>query len=186
MRQRADLFLVSGLVLFLELAFIRWFPAHVLFLSFFTNTVLLACFLGISVGCLAARSRWNLVALSPLLLVFALSAAQLVEWERQRTGSIVDVGHQASAQLVYFGVEYQSTDPSKFVIPIEAVSGLLFVLIALAMAGPGQQLGRSLAQVPSRIEAYTINIVGSLFGILAFTACSIWQLGPVWWFGATL
>jgi SAM-dependent methyltransferase len=186
MRQRTDLFFVSGLVLFLELACIRWFPAHVLFLSFFTNTVLLACFLGISVGCLIARSRWNLVAASPLLLVLALGTAQSIEWERQRSGSIVDVGHQASAQLVYFGVEYQSSDPSKFVIPIEAVSGLLFVLIALAMAGPGQQLGRSLAQVTNRVEAYTVNIAGSLAGILAFTACSIWQLGPAWWFGATL
>ena len=36
MRVRVDLFLVSILVLFLELACIRWFPAHVLFLSFFT------------------------------------------------------------------------------------------------------------------------------------------------------
>ena len=53
MRPRFDLFLVSILILFLELACIRWFPAHVLFLSFFTNTVLLACFLGMSVGCLA-------------------------------------------------------------------------------------------------------------------------------------
>ena len=47
-------FLISLLILFLELACIRWFPAHVLYLTFFTNTVLLACFLGMSVGCLAA------------------------------------------------------------------------------------------------------------------------------------
>ena len=55
MRDRIDLFLASVLVLFLELACIRWFPAHVLFLSFFTNVMLLAAFLGISVGCLAAE-----------------------------------------------------------------------------------------------------------------------------------
>jgi hypothetical protein len=41
MRNRIDLFIVSGFVLFLELASIRWFPAQVLFLTFFTNTVLL-------------------------------------------------------------------------------------------------------------------------------------------------
>ena len=52
MRTRVDLFVVSFLVLFLEVAAIRWFPAHVLFLTFFTNTVLLACFLGMSIGCL--------------------------------------------------------------------------------------------------------------------------------------
>ena len=59
MRTRIDLFVASVLVLFLELACIRWFPAHVLFLTFFTNVMLLASFLGISVGCLAARRRQN-------------------------------------------------------------------------------------------------------------------------------
>ena len=186
MRDRADLFLVSVLVLFLELACIRWFPAHVLFLSFFTNTVLLACFLGMSIGCLAAGRRSNYLALTPVLLVVALGVANWVEWERQRSGSIVDVGNQASAQLVFFGVEYQSTDPSRFVIPIEAIAGLMFILIALAMTGPGQQLGRSLARIPNRVEAYTVNIAGSIAGILLFTACSEWQLGPAWWFGAVM
>jgi len=49
-----ELFLISLVILFLELACIRWFPAHVLYLTFFTNVVLLASFLGMSVGCLAA------------------------------------------------------------------------------------------------------------------------------------
>src|SRR5437899_2556443 len=69
-----ELFLISLLVLFLELACIRWLPAHVLFLTFFTNTVLLACFLGMSVGCLAAGRDWNLVLWTPVLLALALAA----------------------------------------------------------------------------------------------------------------
>jgi spermidine synthase len=186
MRHRIDLFLVSILVLFLELACIRWFPAHVLFLSFFTNTVLLASFLGMSVGCLAAARPQNYLRWTPLLLVLAFGVAHWVEWERVRTGSIVDVGNQLSAQLVFFGVEYQSTDPARFVIPIEAVSGLLFVMIALAMTGPGQQLGRCLSRLSNRVEAYTVNIAGSIAGILLFTAGSRWQLGPAWWFGGVM
>ena len=63
MRDRIDLFIASVLVLFLELACIRWFPAHVLFLTFFTNVMLLASFLGISVGCLAAGRRQELPGL---------------------------------------------------------------------------------------------------------------------------
>ena len=62
MRHRADLFVASVLVLFLELACIRWFPAHVLFLTFFTNVMLLASFLGISVGCLAAGMSADTIA----------------------------------------------------------------------------------------------------------------------------
>ena len=186
MRQRIDLFVASVLVLFLELACIRWFPAHVLFLTFFTNVMLLASFLGISVGCLAAGRRPNYLVWTPFLLLFALGVSHLIEWERQRTGSAVQVGSAVSPQLVFFGVENQVRDPSQFVIPIEVVSGVLFVLVALTLVGPGQQLGRSLARVSNRIEAYTVNIVGSLAGILLFTACSWWELGPLWWFGGVL
>ena len=71
MRERLDLFVVSILVLFLELACIRWFPAHVLFLSFFTNTVLLASFLGMWVGCLAANRRRDFLGMSRVLPVGA-------------------------------------------------------------------------------------------------------------------
>jgi spermidine synthase len=186
MRDRLDLFIASILVLFLELACIRWFPAHVLFLTFFTNVMLLAAFLGISVGCLAAGRRRNYLVWTPVLLLLAIGAARLIEWERQRTGSVVQVGNSVSPQLVFFGVEYQPWDPSKFVIPIEAVSGVLFILVALALVGPGQQLGRSLARVSNRVEGYTVNIAGSIAGILLFTACSWWELGPVWWFGGVL
>ena len=186
MRTRIDLFVASVLVLFLELACIRWFPAHVLFLTFFTNVMLLASFLGISVGCLAASRRQNYLAWTPVLVTLGLGAAHLIEWERQRTGRAIQVGNYLSPQLVYFGVESQAWDPSKFVIPIEAVSGALFVLVALALVGPGQQLGRALARIPNRLDGYTVNIAGSLAGILLFTACSRWELGPVWWFGVVL
>jgi SAM-dependent methyltransferase len=186
MRDRIDLFLASVLVLFLELACIRWFPAHVLFLTFFTNVMLLASFLGISVGCLAASRRADYLWRTPVLLALALGAAHLIEWQRLRTGSAIDVGNHVSPQLVFFGVESQPWDPSKFVIPIEAVSGAVFVLVALTLVGPGQQLGRSLSRFTNRLEAYTINVAGSIAGILLFTASSRWQLGPVWWFAGVL
>ena len=64
-REGFDLFLTGFLVLFLELASIRWFAANVIFLQFFTNVVLLACFLGMSCGCMAARSAPRLAGLFP-------------------------------------------------------------------------------------------------------------------------
>src|SRR2546426_12761057 len=100
-RATGYLFLVSWLILFLELACIRWFPAHVLFLTFFTNTVLLACFLGMSVGCLAAGRSWNFLAWTPVLLVVAMAAAHAVEhrWSRLH----LNVGSATAPQLVFFG-----------------------------------------------------------------------------------
>ncbi len=183
---RLDLFLISFLTLFLELTCIRWFPSHVLFLTFFTNTMLLASILGIAVGCLAANRKANLLKWTPVILAIAIGSAHLVELQRQASASIIDVGNQASPQLVFFGVEYQARDVSSFVIPIEAICGYFFLLIALAMMGPGQQLGRALARLPNRLEAYTIDILGSVMGIAGFAACSFLELPPLWWFGLVL
>src|SRR5208283_3076098 len=99
-----ELFLISVLILFLELACIRWFPAHVLFLTFFTNTVLLACCLGISVGCLVADRPRNYLKTTPILLLLALISAQVVEkLMTSSSATAVDVGNQASPQMVFFG-----------------------------------------------------------------------------------
>jgi len=70
-----NLFLVGFLILFLELACIRWFAANVVFLQFFTNIVLLASFLGMSCGCLTARRSTDWLALFPGLAVLTFAAA---------------------------------------------------------------------------------------------------------------
>src|SRR5271157_5076242 len=80
LRARLDLFLISAFILVLELACIRWFPAHVLYLTFFTNTVLLACFLGMSLGCLVADRPRNYLAATPALLGLAVIAAHAVDY----------------------------------------------------------------------------------------------------------
>src|SRR5215813_301353 len=118
-----ELFLISVLILFLELANIRWFPAHVLFLTFFTNVVLLACFMGMSVGCLAAGHKRNYLIATPVLLLIAMAGAHEIEHTRkhglrpflvplvtsapagnhERVQVQVDVGQQQSPQLVFFG-----------------------------------------------------------------------------------
>ena len=184
---RLDLFLISFLTLFLELTCIRWFPSHVLFLTFFTNTVLLASILGIAVGCLAANRKSNMLLWTPRILMIALASAHFVEWQRQATAGVIDVGNQAaSPQMVFFGVEYQARDLSAFVIPIEAICGYFFLVIALVMMGPGQALGRALARLPNRLEAYTIDILGSIGGILVFSACSFLELPPTWWFALVI
>src|SRR5690349_17989404 len=95
---RRDLFLVSFLILFLELICIRWFAATVVFLTFFTNIVLLAAFVGMSVGCLAARRRSVAGCIVPLLLVsVSLAAGVLLVYTR--FGQVmIDVGGQGSPQ----------------------------------------------------------------------------------------
>lgn len=177
-----NLFLISLLILFLELAVIRWFPAHVLYLTFFTNMVLLAAFLGMSVGCLAANQRRDYLRWTPLLLVIGMAAAVAVEVSSGSFVKFVDVGNQTRPEQIYFGTEYQSQDLSRYAIPVEVLCGFFFVVLALAFIGPGQELGRALKRWPNRLQAYSVNIAGSIAGILIFAACSWLQIRALWWF----
>ncbi|HYW80335.1 MAG TPA: hypothetical protein VE890_12195, partial [Thermoguttaceae bacterium] len=170
-RHGFNLFLVGFLVLFLELACIRWFAANVIFLQFFTNLVLIACFLGMSCGCMAARRKQDWLARFPALAVVTFMAAVSMfviyyYWE----GLAIDVGGQKSPQQVFFGTEGRNPDVAQFVIPIDLIGGVFFVLIALLFVGLGQVLGRAFDAYPNRVVGYTLNIGGSLLGIAAFTA----------------
>jgi hypothetical protein len=178
-----DLFLISFLTLFFELACIRWFGSTVVFLTFFTNIVLMACFLGMSVGCLAASRQRNFVAAFLPLMLGTVFLGYLVFWLYKRFGQlIIDVGGQGSPQQIYFGTEYRVNNPGSFVIPIEVVAGTFFLLIALLFVGLGQEMGRAFSAIPNRVAAYTTNVLASLVGIVAFGMMSQFRLPPVVWF----
>src|SRR2546427_3892136 len=109
-----EFFLISFLILFLELAAIRWFPAHALYLTFFTNVVLLACFLGMSVGCLAASHRRNYLRWTPLILVVGMTTAHIVEIT---SGQFVQNGIDLpSPEVVFFGNAYRMPDLFRYQI----------------------------------------------------------------------
>ncbi|MHC4178449.1 MAG: spermine/spermidine synthase domain-containing protein [Planctomycetota bacterium] len=180
--QGLNLFLVGFLVLFLELACIRWFAAYVVFLQFFTNIVLIACFLGMSCGCLAARDKRDWLGRFPILAVVTFLLAALTYLVYQNwAGLAIDVGNQASPQQVFFGTETRNPDLAQFVVPIDLIAATFFVLIALLFVGLGQLLGRAFDAYPHRVVGYTLNIGGSLLGIAAFTAVSFLQAPPVVW-----
>ena len=181
--QGLNLFLTGFLVLFLELACIRWFAANVIFLQFFTNVVLLACFLGMSCGCMAAHQGRDWLSYFPILalatVVAALALSTVYGWW---SGFVIDVGHQKSPQEIFFGTEYRSADIAQFTIPIDMIAAVFFILVALMFVGLGQVLGRAFDAYPNRVLGYTLNIVGSLVGIVGFSLISLLQLPPAVWF----
>ncbi len=179
-RPGLDLFLASVLVLFLELACIRWFPAHVLFLSFFTNVMLLAGFVGMSVGCLLARRPFRHICITPVILLLALAAGLGVEQFRDSFSTVV--GNPANPDVVFFGAEAGVSGELKFKVPVELMMAVFFVLVAAAHVGPGQELGRAFDRMTDRTGSYTLNLLGSVVGIAAFGAFALLRLPPVVWF----
>jgi spermidine synthase len=182
-----DLFLISFLILFFELACIRWFGSMVVFLTFFTNVILLATFLGMSVGCLSASGRRDMTGLvTPLLLVAAVAAFATLKVHGIWSRLLIDVGGQGSPQQIYFGTEYRAYDLSAFVIPVELVAVVFFTLVALVFVGMGQVMGRAFNSATDRLKAYTVNISGSLAGIAVFSAASYLRTTPLAWFAIAL
>src|SRR6266550_1345495 len=119
----------------------------VLFLTFFTNVVLLATFLGMSVGCLAASKPQNLIERAIPLMLLAVVLAGTVLFVYTRFGAVmIDVGGQGSPQQIYFGTEYRARDVSRFVVPIEVVAATFFLVIAFMFVGLGQVMGRLFSQ----------------------------------------
>src|SRR5262249_16800736 len=117
------------------------------------------------------------IALATIVAALAMSAVYHF-WK----GLAVDVGHQISPQEVFFGTEYRNPDVAQFVVPIESIGAVFFILIALMFVGLGQVLGRAFDAYPNRVLGYTLNIGGSLLGILGFSALSFAQSPPLVWF----
>src|SRR5262249_10979484 len=97
-------------------------------------------------------------------------------------GLAIDVGHQASPQEVFFGTEFRNPDVAAFAVPIELVAAVFFLLIPLIFVGLGQALGRCFDAYPNRVVGYSLNIGGSLAGIICFAALSMLQTTPAVWF----
>ena len=81
------LLLSSFLMLFVELALIRWLGANVVHLSYFSNFVLLGSFLGIGAGFLISRKSWSIWPVSlPLLTMLVIGVLKFpVSIERSAT-----------------------------------------------------------------------------------------------------
>jgi predicted membrane-bound spermidine synthase len=166
--RRARVFLASFLVLFLEVALIRWMPAYIRLLAYFSNFILLASFLGIGVGCLLAQSRWRLFAWFPLLQAVVIGAVYFFRLEVAvpTTGSI-----------------YFSSGTAEQVVVVEStvLLPLLFVIVAALFATLAQRMGKEMAALPP-LAGYTLNLLGSLAGVGLFAVISWLELSPQWWF----
>src|SRR3954468_13547439 len=162
-------FLASFLVLFLEIALIRWMPAYIRLLSYFSNFILLASFLGIGLGCLLAPARARLFNWFPAVQAAVIAAVYFFRLE-------VSV---PTAGSIYF-----SSGTSAKVVLVESTMllPLLFVIVAALFATLAQRMGREMAQLPP-LRAYTINLAGSLAGVVTLGVISWLELPPPVWFG---
>ncbi|MCX5794400.1 MAG: hypothetical protein NTY77_02745 [Elusimicrobia bacterium] len=158
-----DLFIVSALLLFLEFVLIRWITASISITAYYSNIILISCFLGFGLGCMLSSrrdfSRWAAAVLVLLILVCRL--------------------YDGATIASPFGADYifSSKGPTHgfFIVPaVYAGVACLFTCI-------GQRLGAEMNGL-APLRGYTVNIAGSLFGTALFGLFSFWQTTPTAWF----
>jgi spermidine synthase len=169
MTVRLRLVLASALMLFLELALIRWLGANLVHLSYFSNFVLMGSFLGIGLGFLRAAGPARGPRPMPLHALVVLLA--LIGFVSAYPVTI----NKDSSQLIFFTSVPTSGPPIWLVLPA------VFLAVAVVLSGPGEIVGSCFIAL-DRLEAYRLDLLGSLAGIVAFTILSFLDAPPLVWF----
>src|SRR6516162_2597877 len=162
----------AALSLFIELALIRWQSSVVVFLAFYKNFSLLACFTGLGLGyALATRSRIPLAMVVPLLaaqfcfiLLFRLAADDLsVNPFREQLTMGLQQGDWVEGVALFL------------------LLSVLFLLTAVTFVPIGQLCGRLMERRRS-LRAYGLNLLGSLLGVVMMLVASFLWTPPLVWF----
>ena len=150
-------------MLFVELALIRWTSSYVAYLAYFTNFVLLASFLGIGVGFLRAHDDRAALSRAPIPLVVLTAFVLLFPVQVSRAHGRSFTG--------LFGM---------FALPVWLTLPIIFVLVTVTLALIAEGVAGTFRRFPP-LEAYRLDITGSLLGIVAFSGLSFLHAVPLMW-----
>lgn len=175
-RDATRLFLFSFLILFFELALIRLIPANVRITAYFINLVLIAAFLGMGTGLILQARRIHIEYLFPPFLVVLLLAC--LYFSNVRVGDLLS-GNEG------FYYSYFDLSPESKKWGMIPVVGLFFILSSLTFVPLGNAMGREFEKFPA-LQAYCINIAGSILGIVCFALLSWLAAPPLVWFSIGL
>lgn len=161
-----DLFIISFVSLFFEIIFIRWTLSTIHVVGFFSNITLIACFLGLSTGCILAYKKANMLHIFLLLLLITV------------------------ALVVYLGgfwVETLKEDyifesaPQLHKLDLTSILIVIFIFTTILFIPLGQELGKKMDKLKPLV-AYAINLGGGILGIIFSTFILFLSLPPIVWF----
>jgi SAM-dependent methyltransferase len=183
-RAKFDLFLASALGLFVELMVIRWLSSELRMLAFYKNFALIATFLGMGLGFAVTRRKgayhwyenaYFIILAAVVILVLALGRtfiSEAVLLNRANTAEFIWAGSKAAmSPLVTTMLD----------ISFYALTFILFVSITVLFIPLGNLIAQKFNKF-NPLPGYTINILGSMAGILIYTVISFFGWSPWTWF----
>lgn len=182
-RPYLTLFLVSFATLFLEVMLIRYTGSQIRIFSFYKNIPLISAFLGLGIGCWLGRARPR-HALSFVLWLIPLTFF-LAFGSRLVSGFLGEVAAQTSSEVILGDAtsaeRLQGLELVRETLWMGVFCVTTLVAITLLFTLLGRLLGSAFEDV-RRIPGYTVNIVASLAGVLAFAAMSFFWVPPWSWY----
>ena len=165
----------SFVVLFQELALIRWLPVQVRVIAYFPNLILISSFLGLGIGALRGRKK-SMLWLWPLALAVVVAVAL----------GLSKIAFTADSVSEHLWLLYYDLGPEAIVVDgVRLPIILLFVLSAISFVPLGQFVGERLDRFrrqSSSLWGYSLDLLGSLLGVIAFAVVSFIGAWPVTWF----
>ena len=156
---------------------IRWLATEVRIFAYFKNLPLTAAFLGMGLGFVWAKHKYDFYKLSSicflylcLLLCFALVL------------NLTFLTFVDPLKFLLFGFAPRSHELHGLAQSLKTVAIMLgiFVLTSAAFIGPGQEMGKRFEKLEP-LKAYSINILGGLIGTILFSLLSFWNASPGIW-----
>lgn len=166
---KSRLIQLSFLMLFVELAIIRWTGANIYALSFFSNFILLASFLGIGIGFIRPKSSMNIFPFAPLALALFILLTHLYSYEYQiQINPLTD-------DLNFWSIYFKNN-----LFPVELTLPIIFIAVTIVMATIADGVARTF-QTFAPLIAYRFEIIGSILGVVCFSFLSFLNTSPLWW-----
>lgn len=166
---KTRLFLLSFLMLFIELILIRFTSANIFYLFSLSNFILLASFLGIGLGFLRQPSPIRLFHFAPFLLLLIIAGCHYFSYEYQ-----VNL-NPTTDNLIYTVKAYQ-----QHALPAWLTLPVVFIAVMLLMMFIADEVARVFKQF-SPLTAYRFEILGSLSGVCAFSLLAFFYPAPIYW-----
>jgi len=169
-----NLFLSSFLALFAELLYIRWLPLRFRLLAYYSNLILLSALFGLGLGMiLVHRLKKRIVTQFGLVSVLLIAVVVIFA---QFPGAVLPLAREEN--FIWNSLSRMGTGIGQFSYLV-----LVFVIasIAVAFITLGHEVGFWFSKIKP-LRAYSVNILGSILGVLTFSLFSYFSTKPVMWF----
>jgi hypothetical protein len=158
-----SLFIVSFLILFAEVMVIRWLGTEIPLIRTLPNLILICIFISTSAGLATHQSNY----IKPVIVI---------------AGSIILTVGLICSHWLPLRELHLHTGLSSLVCLF--FIGALVLVLTLVFLNIGKRLGREFEKL-APAEAYNVNLLGSMFGVVVFGLVSWLTLSPAAWIAIT-